>query len=380
MDVSNEVLRKISILFTVLVVLSGGLFPLAAQSPTAPELVVSKQDDQFGTVRWVLPVRHAPLAEDAGPAVLRVYTQAPGQSLDLPAVMGRYSQNRDTLFFRPRFPFLAGRTYYIWYVGNETAQVIPVLIPQSQLVAPPTVTAIYPSADLWPANQLKFYIHFDQRMRAGYLTDYLQLFDDEGTEVIAPFLDMAQELWDPEQQRLTVWFDPGRIKSLLIPNREMGPPLRPRRTYRLVIRKGWPAAGGIPLAEDQIKVFRTGSKDSQKPDPATWDILCPAAGSKTPLRIHFPEAMDRALLQSGLAVFDDQGNLLEGEIRVGPEEKSWSWHPDQTWQSGTYRLRISTDVEDLAGNNLVRLFDAPAETETGNQAAPPYFERVFTVR
>lgn len=334
-----------------------------AQERTVPELIVTEDDDQFGCIRWARSGHYLDEQQIPNADLLRVYTKDPKQDPGLPAMMGTYQRVDDNFIFCPRFPFIEGRNYWVWFLDNSKPNpketVLSLEIPTRRSLEAPKVVNIFPSTDLWPANQLKFYLHFDQSMQAGFLQHYLKIYDARGRALQAPFLDMAQELWDMEQKRLTVWFDPGRIKSLLIPNQQMGSPLHANQTYRLVVKKGWPAANGLPLAEDQIKVFRTGHKDQQKPIPESWEVTTPSADTKQALVIYFQESMDMAMLQSGIAVLDQQAQIVPGKTVVGLEEKSWCWIPQQAWKVGTYRLRISTDLEDLAGNNLIRLFDTP---------------------
>lgn len=284
--------------------------------------------------------------------------------------MGRYEFHGRQLYFLPRFPFLAGRSYWVWYDG----EVMELQVPLKQHLEAPAITAVYPSGEVWPSNQLKFYLHFDQPMRAGFSGEFIRLQDENGREIPAPFLDMGQELWDQEQQRLTVWFDPGRIKTHLIPNQKMGPPLQADHAYQLIIRKGWPAANGTVLPENYIKSFTTGPKDQEIPRPDQWEIRTPPAGTHSPLTIYFPEAMDMALLYSGFGLLTASGKLLEGSIQVKNREQSWEWVPKDPWKPGTYLLRVSTDVEDLAGNNLLRLFDSPFGEKEKDQEPLPYLE------
>ena len=56
-------------------------------------------------------------------------------------------------------------------------------------------------------------------------------------EDLAPLFDLGlevgEELWDADQCRLTLFFDPGRIKRGLRPHLEAGPPLTEGEAYRL---------------------------------------------------------------------------------------------------------------------------------------------------
>ena len=85
----------------------------------------------------------------------------------------------------------------------------------------------------------------------------------------------------------------------------------------------WPAATGLNLVEEVVKVFLTGPQDTGLPTPRNWELSLPVSGTKEPLVIYFPETMDIGLLKSGLDVIDPAENPLDGEIRIGPMEKSW---------------------------------------------------------
>ena len=61
-----------------------------------------------------------------------------------------------------------------------------------------------------------------------------------------PLLELDQELWDREGQRLTVLFDPGRIKRGVLPRDEVGSALFEGSAYTLVIDSKWHDANGAP--------------------------------------------------------------------------------------------------------------------------------------
>jgi len=85
------------------------------------------------------------------------------------------------------------------------------------------VQHVFPSAAALPANQLKFYVQFSAPMSRGEAWKHIRLLNHEGKPVDLPFLELDQELWDPNYQRLTILFDPGRIKRGLLPREEAGP-------------------------------------------------------------------------------------------------------------------------------------------------------------
>ena len=66
--------------------------------------------------------------------------------------------------------------------------------------------------------------------------------------------------------------------------------------------------------------------------------------------VRFDEPLNRALLFTSVAVVDERGDAVHGSIEVGTGEREWSFTPAQPWQPGRYRLQVSPELEDAAGN------------------------------
>jgi hypothetical protein len=295
----------------------------------------------------------------------------------LPAVLGRCAADGDRLRFTPRFPFVPGLAYrvrvHLRVVGMESASGREVVEARVQLRAasprPTTVvTAVYPSAAVLPENQLKLYVHFSAPMRESEAASAVRLLEEpSGRPVESPFAEGGQELWDRERRRLTLLLDPGRIKRGLVGNRQAGPPLREGASYRLEIASTWRDASGLPLATGFVKRFRVGAADRAQPDPASWRLAAPAAGTRRPVTLDFPEPLDHALLQRAIAVRREGAGRVEGRIIARDDERRWELAPEQPWVPGRYTIVIDPVLEDLAGNNLRRLFDREG---TAPSAAP----------
>ena len=75
---------------------------------------------------------------------------------------------------------------------------------------PLCATAMYPSSPVLPANQLKLYIVFSAPMQGGDFWASIHLIDQDGKPAYLPFV--GQEVWNRDNTRLTLIFDPGRIK------------------------------------------------------------------------------------------------------------------------------------------------------------------------
>jgi hypothetical protein len=203
-----------------------------------------------------------------------------------------------------------------------------------------------------PANTLKLYIFFSAPMSVGEAWQHIRLLDDRGRPVPGAFLEVDQELWDPDHRRLTVLFDPGRIKRGLRLAREAGMPILPGRRYTLAIDAAWHDAHGASLREGFRKAFTGGPPDRTPADPMTWRVSAPAAGTSEPLIVDFPKPMDYALLQRMLGVPG-----VSGEIALDRNETEWRLTPDAPWKVGSYALVADSNMEDISGNHLDRPFD-----------------------
>jgi hypothetical protein len=194
-------------------------------------------------------------------------------------------------------------------------------------------------------------------MSRGEAYRHVHLLDSAGKEIDLPFLELDEELWDPPYQRFTLFFDPGRIKRGLKPREEVGPVLVEGKAYTFVIDKQWTDAQGNPLKESFKKVFHVGPPNDQPPDPKTWKIQSPAAGSTEPLAVSFPKPMDQAMLHRVIWVTGSGDKKVAGNVAVTAAETRWQFTPQQAWEAGTYDLVVEKTLEDLAGNTIGRPFE-----------------------
>jgi hypothetical protein len=302
-----------------------------------------------------------------------------------PAIVGKLEFSGDTLRFTPSFPLKAGLDYRIELNlpasgGNDPLRLDKVVsLPAAPRPAAAQVTKIYPTAATLPENQLRFYLHFSAPMRRGEAYEHLQLLAEDGKPVHAPFLELGEELWDPSATRLTLLIDPGRIKKGLTPREEHGPVLTAGGKYQLVVTKGWRDASGQVLAADFAKPFTVGPAIERVIDEKTWKVGPPRSGSRSPLVVRFPYPLDHALLGRTITVESAAGTHIDGEVTVGPEEKSWEFRPDQPWAAGTYELVIDTVLEDQAGNRVGRPFEVDQFTHFDKSSAPEFVRLPFKI-
>ncbi len=279
-------------------------------------------------------------------------TKKPG-----PAMLGKYERTDIVLTFTPRFPFEAGQTYRADLQLPAQLITLDYKIPAAAAKAPPKVVKIYPTADVLPANHLKFYIYFDRPMRGGKeIFNQIVLVDDKGQVIDESWLD--DEIWDEENNCLILFIHPGRIKWGVELRELMGPVLYEKRNYSLIVRGAWTDLDGNKIGKDYVKKFRTTPEDRVRIDLSKWDLLPARAGSGERLIVTLPKSIDYRSLQRFLSVTDTNGKRMEGTIEIGKDEKKWAFLPkNSSWPVGTYHLEVNGDLEDVAGNTPLRPFD-----------------------
>jgi hypothetical protein len=119
--------------------------------------------------------------------------------------------------------------------------------------SPPQLSSIHPSGSALPANHLKFYLHFSEPMQQGVFLQHCSVMDADGKIVPEPFRET--ELWSEDGLRLTLWFHPGRQKTGVNLNVEVGPVLVPGQRCKLIISGKWKSERGVPLGKDVEKSF-----------------------------------------------------------------------------------------------------------------------------
>jgi hypothetical protein len=320
-------------------------------------------------------------------SLFAVYVATGKDDKDRPAILGSYQVVDGVVRFEPRFPLVRGVRYRAVFrparlpgnAGDADMQ-REFELPKAKPAEAAVLRQVYPSRDKLPENQLKFYLHFSAPMSRGESYRHIQLLDEKGKAVDLPFLELDEELWDPEGKRFTLFFDPGRIKRGLKPREEVGPSLIEGKSYTLVIDRKWEDAQGNPLKETFRKSFRVLAPDDTPPDLKKWRFEAPAAGGKTPLTVRFGKSLDHALLQRLLWVTDASGQRISGSIRVIDEETGWQFNPEQPWKTGSYDLVVDTTLEDLAGNSIGRPFEVDLFRTVQSTVKTTTVKRSFQVK
>jgi len=292
-------------------------------------------------------------------------------SAELP-MLGDYEISQSAVRFTPRFPFLAGRAhrvqldvaglYRIAGLAAPAAEARPVTIsfavPDAPAKSPKTsVVSIFPSAEVLPANTLRFYVHFSGPMTRQAIAKHVRLERADGQPVKGAFLEMENGLWDPQSKRLTVFLHPGRIKRGLALHEREGQPLQPGNRYRLIVDAAAEDEDGQPLTAPFIKEFSATKEERTPPNWKQWKLDAPAAGSKDALALTADRPLDHALFDRVLQVTTADGRVVGGTVRVDEGETRWRFVPYSAWPAGSYLVKIAAELEDPAGNRPTRLFD-----------------------
>lgn len=289
---------------------------------------------------------------------------------DQPQMMGSWSVVDRRLRFTPLFPLDPGRQYQVAFSRAAASPLVAtVSLPAPDTTRVTTVSQVYPTADVVPENQLRLYVHFSAPMGLKGGLPYIHLLDDQGREVKDPFLPLDTEFWNDDRTRYTVFFDPGRQKRGIAPIAAMGRSLTEGKTYTLVVDAEWLDGNGLELKEPFRRSFKVGPPDLRPLDPKSWKIQSPAAGSREPLVVEFPEALDHGLLLRALGVAAG-GTSVRGDVLVDAREKRWSFTPSEAWKPLGYDIVAFAMLEDLAGNRIGRPFEVDQFDRTDRSAEP----------
>jgi hypothetical protein len=316
-----------------------------------------------------------------------------GFDTSLPALAGRFTADGDALCFVPRYPFLPGTGYRVLIhrslEGDERSPLSfelddyrEVALAIADPAGEPTtrVTAIHPTAATVPRNLLKLYVSFSAPMSEGEVARRVGVRRAASGEPIADaFLPMEPELWDRARSRVTVLFDPARIKRGLAPHAAIGYPLVEGETIEVVVDEGFRDGDGRPLAERATRRYTVGPDVRRRIEPARWRITAPGAGTRAPLVVDFDRPLDHALLRHCLGVVDADDRPLAGRAEVADGEERWTFVPDTPWAAGGHEVRVDGILEDLAGNSVVRVFDRELARADHDPEPGTRFAQLFVV-
>jgi hypothetical protein len=279
------------------------------------------------------------------------------ESPTAPGLLGAYQREGAAIVFTPRFaPSSAvrlravlrppgGEPVIAWFGG----------VPRPERHPTTRVLSVTPSADVWPENILRLYVTFSAPMRLGVAWDNLRMLDAAGRPMGGMFVEVDQELWDPAGRRLTVLFDPARIKRGLVDHINEGPPFEVGQRATLQIEPFWRDAEGGLLAAPFEKTVAIAPPLRAALDPADWR-LTPPKSADAPLVVDFPHPLDAAIATRAFSVRRG-GERIAGAARLEANETRLLFTPDRPWTPAGHALVADAVLEDIAGNRIGRPFD-----------------------
>src|SRR5262249_19130951 len=257
----------------------------------------------------------ANLTNDAWSRVLRVTVA--NAAPDTPSIAGRYVVTAAALEFRPMFPFDPGREYLLTFdpaampapragpTVNATAS-----LPAAAPTPPTRIVRLLPASDTFPENLLRFYLEFSAPMSRENGRDHIHLLDAAGKEVPNTFLNLDVEFWSADYRRYTVFLDPGRVKRGILPNDTFGRALVAGKPYTISVDAAWRDANGKPLDAPFTQSFTAAPPDLTPIKLTDWRVTAPGAGTRTPLVVAFPKALDHGILQRAIGVARTGGAVV----------------------------------------------------------------------
>ena len=157
-------------------------------------------------------------------------------------------------------------------------------------------------------------------------------------------------------KRLTVLFDPSRVKTDLYANQRLGRALVEGQVYRIKIDSLQDIDGqSMPTAYE--KRFYVIDKDTLHPDPKKWRKDLPLPNSQEALVLHFPDPLDHLSLLQRVVLTDSLNRPVKGKIQIIQKERAWRFNPSQNWYRGRYFIYVHPALEDPSGNNLGGAFE-----------------------
>lgn len=261
---------------------------------------------------------------------------------------------------RPRIIFVSW--FFMVWSGYGEAQDLP-----------PSITAIFPSSDTIPVNTLRFYIQFNKPIQEMKILDYVSVVDDDGNEVDGIFFENQDELWNNNRTLVTLLVDPGRVKTGLVAHQELGWAFEPGGRYKFKVDSTLKDFSNRSLTTQYEKEYYFVVADTTAPDIAIWSVQFPRRKSKENLLIITRDQLDH-ISASTLIVLTNKERIVKGVWTLDPFSKKLIFTPKRRWKKGLYMMKVDPIAEDVAGNNMIAVFDRRLEENRHDKISHLMFE------
>ncbi len=291
-------------------------------------------------------------------------------------LLGKVVKEETSIRFIPLVPFGWNQEYTVVY--NNIMDHFVIDLPDSYEHL--SIETVYPSGRWVPTNILKWYIKFSSPINETNVYHHIEFIHSLGDTISKVILPLENALISDDGKLLTLWVEPGRQKRDLIPNKQLGPVFEKDKRYGLIIPKDLKDNNGVPMQEDFAHIFQTTPPDRQKPDTNSWKVL-PPENDTDDLVILFHESMDYGSTMNGLTVINAEKKVITGDWQLIDNESISLFTPKKPWSKGNYKVLLDVTIEDLAGNNLNRLFDSKVnDTIPSSRYSSSYFALSFSIK
>lgn len=219
-------------------------------------------------------------------------------------------------------------------------------------LAAAAATLVTPSGPAVPENLLRIVLHLDTPLQSPLDMRHVVLLGSDGVAIDDAFLDLP--LAGRDGKSLTLLLHPGRIKTGVGPNVALGPALRAGQS--VVLRIDDPQLGRVVEKRWQVQPALR-----QAILPQQWTVQPVERGSRMPLRVRLPAALDAGAAPL-LALQGPDGQRVAGTARLAAGETEWRFTPAQAWRAGRYVLRVHPQLEDPQGNRLCSAFEQAGQS------------------
>jgi len=263
--------------------------------------------------------------------------------------------------------------YTVYYKGKLYPYFLPVPDDYERL----NILNVYPSQHELPANLLKWHLSFSAPISTARVTDLISIIDQNGQIVDRAFLKLETVLLSKDQTVLTLWVEPGRQKRGLGPNKKLGPVFEINKDYTLRVSADLKDRHGVSMLTDYTKSFTIIDAVRTKVNPSSWEIVPPSENEE--LAIHVTTPLDYISALHSIALYDWNDQEVTGDWLYSEEDHTITFLPATTWERGDYYIEVQRHLEDIAGNNVNRLFDEQIDHKYDVSDATESINLYFTV-
>ncbi|MFY7670009.1 Ig-like domain-containing protein [Tenacibaculum sp. MEBiC06402] len=329
---------------------------------------MSSQSPKFSFTKEFVQVSNTSSGKE-----LKVYKGAYKNSdeiLSKKALLGNVSRTDKSIRFTPLLSFQENKMYTAVFENEIFVFKIPLNPNHEQL----KVVDVYPRTATLPSNFLKWYVEFSKPVNSTNIYNHISLVNNKtGKKVDRALLPLETPLISDDGKILTLWIEPGRQKRDLGPNKRLGEVLKEGESYTLLISKSLKDIEGFSMKTDFHYSFEVIENDRESPNITRWTLELPKSNTQNSLIINLNDTLDYGSPYNNVVIVDEKGKQIQGVFSINMNEERIVFRPDNNWERTYYTIHCNKLIEDVAGNNLERLFDRDIRKEVKAPILELYF-------